>query len=42
MLTMIGIMPAAFSLNFDMRPEEFPRLAQAAREATADPALRRR
>jgi PiT family inorganic phosphate transporter len=33
MLTVIGIMPAAFSLNFDMHPEELPRLAASARDA---------
>ena len=33
MLTVIGIMPSAFSLNFDMPPEELPRLAASARDA---------
>jgi hypothetical protein len=33
MLTVIGIMPAAFSLNFDMRPEELPKLGAAAKDA---------
>jgi PiT family inorganic phosphate transporter len=33
MLTIIGIMPAAFSLNFDMRPKELPGIALAAAQA---------
>ncbi len=33
MLTVIGIMPAAFSLNFDLRPDELRSLAAAAQQA---------
>ena len=33
MLTIIGIMPAAFSLNFAMTPDQLPKIAAAAKEA---------
>jgi PiT family inorganic phosphate transporter len=33
MLTIIGIMPAAFSLNFDLTPDQLPKIAAATAEA---------